>query len=176
MPANQLHNSCMFFEQEMYRNFPTTLLWQHKYITNIWLLFSLRWAGSNIRVMWMLCISVFDITMFRIVMSCIVVADSDIISHSWRLIWTPSAIRTLIFPFSLAETEESEAGGNETSSYACCYNGCVTTCTKKLEPPIGKNLTPHPWPQSCAVFQNCVYFIVTRNHSITTEHFIQYTH
>ncbi|XP_021913886.1 uncharacterized protein LOC110826984 [Zootermopsis nevadensis] len=34
------------------------------------------------------------------------------------------------------ETEASGARDNETSSYACCYNGCVNTCTKKLEPPI----------------------------------------
>ena len=55
-----------------------------------------------------------------------------------------SAIRTSVFPFSLAGTEASGTGDNETSSYACCYNGCVTTCTKKLEPPIGKNWTPAP--------------------------------
>ena len=57
---------------------------------------------------------------------------------------TSSAVRTSVFLFLLAETEAFGTGDNETSSYACCYNGCVTTCAKKLEPPIGKNLTPCP--------------------------------
>ncbi|XP_069692033.1 uncharacterized protein [Periplaneta americana] len=33
-------------------------------------------------------------------------------------------------------TEGSGAGENETNTDACCYNGCIHTCTKKLEPPI----------------------------------------
>jgi hypothetical protein len=40
---------------------------------------------------------------------------------------------TLLFP----ETEASGAGEHG-GSYACCYNGCVSTCTKKMEPPIGE--------------------------------------
>ncbi|PNF13979.1 hypothetical protein B7P43_G08669 [Cryptotermes secundus] len=37
---------------------------------------------------------------------------------------------------SETDAEASGAGDNETSSYACCYNGCVNTCSKKLDPPI----------------------------------------
>lgn len=53
--------------------------------------------------------------------------------------------RDVIFTlvFLLLDAEASGAGDNATSSYACCYNGCVNTCTKKLDPPIGE--TFHHW-------------------------------
>jgi hypothetical protein len=99
---------------------------------------------------WLKCKGIVDAVQFLVwhysiwncnVMSVVVLTWHDI-HEDWNLI--PSAIRISVFLFSLAETETSGTGDNETSSYACCYNGCVSTCAKKLEPPIGKNLTPCP--------------------------------
>jgi hypothetical protein len=99
---------------------------------------------------WLKCKSIVDPVQFLVwhysVRNCDVMTVVVVMWHHIHeeLNLKPSAVRISVFLFSLAETEPSGTGDNETSSYACCYNGCVTTCAKKLEPPIGKKLTPCP--------------------------------